>query len=296
MEINKLKTFIDLANTLNFSETANNLYVSQSSISKQIKSLEKELGHPLFNRNNKKVILSNLGKVILPEACKIVELNEQLITKARRANQYDSNQIKLGVIPSFYHNDIFQKALNYQRQHSQINILLHEEETNNLLELLNRGKFDLVYTRSLKKPAEFSNYDTLLISQERFVVCLNKNHPLAKERDINLQQLKAENFIMLSPNSLLYQPVIDLCHEAGFAPKISFVSERISSLIQMVKGNQGVAIIMQPRPSKVGVVLRPLQPTKTSYLFFAKDRQSTSPVIKKYWEYLQNFAIPKRNS
>lgn len=57
MEINKLRAFVDLAKTLSFSETAENLYTSQSTISKQIKGLEKELGETLFDRSNKKVIL-----------------------------------------------------------------------------------------------------------------------------------------------------------------------------------------------------------------------------------------------
>lgn len=72
MEINKLRTFVDLAKTLSFSETAENLYTSQSTISKQIKGLEKELGQELFERNNKNVTLSDYGKLILPNAKKIV--------------------------------------------------------------------------------------------------------------------------------------------------------------------------------------------------------------------------------
>lgn len=71
MEINKLRTFVDLAKTLSFSETAENLYTSQSTISKQIKGLEK-LGQKLFERNNKNVTLSDYGKLILPNAKKIV--------------------------------------------------------------------------------------------------------------------------------------------------------------------------------------------------------------------------------
>ena len=68
MEINKLRAFVDLAKTLNFSDTAANLYTSQSTISKQIKSLEKELGQVLFERNNKQVKLSDYGQRILANA------------------------------------------------------------------------------------------------------------------------------------------------------------------------------------------------------------------------------------
>ena len=68
MEINKLRAFVDLAKTLNFSDTAANLYTSQSTISKQIKSLEKVLGQVLFERNNKHVKLSDYCQRILAKA------------------------------------------------------------------------------------------------------------------------------------------------------------------------------------------------------------------------------------
>lgn len=295
MDINKLKTFVHLANTLNFSETAADLYMSQSSVSKQIKSLEKELEQPLFIRNNREVIISKFGKSILDEASKIVDLDEKIVTKATRMNSQQIHQIALGVIPSFYHNNIFQKIIDYQDNHPAINVLLREIETNKLLTSLNERRIDLGYMRSLKAPSKL-NYDCLVVSQEKFMVCLNPKHPLAKEQTIDLQQLKNENFIMLTPHSLLYQPVIDLCHEAGFEPKISFVSERVSSIIQMVKNNQGVAIIMQPRSKRPGVALRPLVPTKTSYLFFIKDKQNNSMPVKRIWNYLQKFTIPNENN
>lgn len=295
METNKLKTFVDLAHTLSFSKTAINLYTTQSSVSKQIKSLEKELGQALFERNNKYVELSEFGRTIVNEATRLVELSDEIVIRADKYDQQSKHQINLGVIPSFYNNDVFQKILDYQTVHPSINITLHEEETSDLFSLLNEGKIDMAYTRSLSDPAKLS-YDSLLVEREQFRVCLASNHPLAKAKSITLQQLKNERFIMLSPSSLLYQPVIDLCHQAGFDPNISFVSERMSSIFQMVKDQQGVAIIMQPKQSRSGVVLRSITPTKSSYLFFTKKKQNQSQAIQDLWTYLQQFAIPKRNN
>lgn len=295
METNKLKTFVDLAQTLSFSKTAINLYTTQSSVSKQIKSLEKELGQALFERNNKHVQLSEFGRSILNEATRLVELSQEIAIRADKYGQLSNRQINLGVIPSFYNNDVFQKILDYQKAHPSINITLHEEETTDLFSLLNEGKIDMAYTRSLSDPAKLS-YDSLLVSREQFRVCLAPNHPLAKAKAIALQQLKGERFIMLSPSSLLYQPVIDLCRQAGFEPNISFVSERLSSILQMVKDQQGVAIIMQPKQSRTGVVLRNITPTKSSYLFFVKNKQNHSKAIQDLWTYLQQSSIPKRNN
>lgn len=107
MEINKLRAFVDLAKTLSFSETAENLYTSQSTISKQIKGLEKELGETLFDRSNKKVILSDYGKLILPNAEKIVLLSDWISKETSEFKNNNSGQIKLGIIPTFANYDIF---------------------------------------------------------------------------------------------------------------------------------------------------------------------------------------------
>lgn len=295
MEINKLKTFIDLARTLSFSTTAENLYVSQSSVSKQIKSLEKELGQALFWRSNKGVVISNYGASILNEATQMVELNDQVIAKAARLNRHHRWLIRLAVIPSFSDRDIFKKAMSYRQAHPEVRISLHETETNEIPQLLDQGKVDLAYMRTLTDPAE-QNCEYILTSRENFVVCLNRHHPLAHEKVVNLAQLKDENFIMLAPNSLLDRPVIDLCHKAGFVPRISFVSERVSSIIQMVKNNQGIAILMQPHRTKRDVALRPLVPSQSSYLFFVRGKHGNSPAVTDYWNYLQKFAMPNRNS
>jgi LysR family transcriptional activator of glutamate synthase operon len=294
LEINKLRAFVNLAQTLNFSKTAENLYTSQSAISKQIKSLERELGHNLFRRTNKNVEISAFGKSILTDATAIVELNKRVVNLAKNFDVEKSNQITLGVIPSFSNNDIFRKVIDYQTLHPTVKVIIHEDETCNLLNLLDEGKIDVAYTRSLDPTG--LNYDQVIVTREEFVACLNKKHPLATAHRINLHQLKDEKFIMLSQQSLLYQPVVDLCHAVGFEPQVSFTSERVSSIFQMVKENQGVAIMMQPDRPRQDIVTCPLVPTRASYLLFAKSRQSNAKPVTDFWNYLQQFAMPKWNN
>lgn len=235
MEINKLRTFVDLAKTLSFSETAENLYISQSTISKQIKGLEKELGQKLFERNNKNVTLSDYGKLILPNAKKIVLLSDW-ISKETSEFKNNSGQIRLGIIPTFANYDIFKQTMNYQKLRPDINLALQEIETNQLVNTLKQKQVDVAFIRTLMP--EKLDFEKIIIAQESFTVCLNREHTLANRRKIELADLKDENFIMLAKNSLLYEPVINLCQKAGFEPKISFVSDRMSSIFQMVKSNQ----------------------------------------------------------
>ncbi|MEY8531343.1 LysR family transcriptional regulator [Lactobacillus taiwanensis] len=293
MEINKLRTFVDLAKTLSFSETAENLYISQSTISKQIKGLEKELGQKLFERNNKNVTLSDYGKLILPNAKKIVLLSDW-ISKETSEFKNNSGQIRLGIIPTFANYDIFKQTMNYQKLRPDINLALQEIETNQLVNTLKQKQVDVAFIRTLMP--EKLDFEKIIIAQESFTVCLNREHTLANRRKIELADLKDENFIMLAKNSLLYEPVINLCQKAGFEPKISFVSDRMSSIFQMVKSNQGVAILMHPQTKNSELSFVSLEPTSTSTLLFIRNKENHSKIENDFWNYLKQFEMPNRNN
>lgn len=293
MEINKLRTFVDLAKTLSFSETAENLYISQSTISKQIKGLEKELGQKLFERNNKNVTLSDYGKLILPNAKKIVLLSDW-ISKETSEFKNNSGQIRLGIIPTFANYDIFKQTMNYQKLRPDINLALQEIETNQLVNTLKQKQVDVAFIRTLMP--EKLDFEKIIIAQESFTVCLNREHTLANRRKIELADLKDENFIMLAKNSLLYETVINLCQKAGFEPKISFVSDRMSSIFQMVKSNQGVAILMHPQTKNSELSFVSLEPTSTSTLLFIRNKENHSKIENDFWNYLKQFEMPNRNN
>lgn len=293
MEINKLRTFVDLAKTLSFSETAENLYISQSTISKQIKGLEKELGQKLFERNNKNVTLSDYGKLILPNAKKIVLLSDW-ISKETSEFKNNSGQIRLGIIPTFANYDIFKQTMNYQKLRPDINLALQEIETNQLVNTLKQKQVDVAFIRTLMP--EKLDFEKIIIAQESFTVCLNREHTLANRRKIELADLKDENFIMLAKNSLLYETVINLCQKAGFEPKISFVSDRMSSIFQMVKSNQGVAILMHPQTKNSELSFVSLEPTSTNTLLFIRNKENHSKIENDFWNYLKQFEMPNRNN
>ena len=101
---------------------------------------------------------------------------------------------------------------------------------------------------------------------------------------------------MLAKNSLLYEPVINLCRKSGFDPKISFVSDRMSSIFQMVENNQGVAILMHPQTQNTELSFVSIKPTLTSTLSFIRNKEQHSKVENDFWSYLKQFEMPNWNS
>lgn len=293
MEINKLKTFADLAQTLNFSETAANLYITQSSVSKHIKSLEKEIGQPLFIRNNKHVVLSAYGQTILPYVKQILTSNEQMQAALKQIEEQRRKTIVLGTIPTFSNYVVFQQIANFGKQDPNLQIILKECETVDIYDQLLAGKIDLAFVRKIDKlPAAF---DTIKLKEESFKLYLPEDDPLTKQKTVKVSELKDRNFITLDKDSLLQEPVLKLCHKAGFEAHVTFVSDRVSSIMEMVKNGQGVAIMMDSLPRVKGVAVRDISPTLTGELLFIKKKTLNFASLTNFWHYLKSI-IPNENN
>ncbi|WP_308556304.1 LysR family transcriptional regulator [uncultured Lactobacillus sp.] len=287
MEINKLKTFVDLADTLSFSKTAENLYITQSSVSKHIKSLEKEIGLPLFNRTNKSVELSIYGQSILPEAKQIISLQLQMKNKLNKLANTQNNILRIGIIPTFSTYSPFDRLMEFKRKNPDISVQLIEEESNQFIVKLNQNQLDLAFVRTLD-PKRIS-FEKILTRKESFALCVSKNDPLSKRKIVNLAELKDKPFIMLAKESLLYDPVIALCEQVGFKPKVTFVSNRISSILEMVGNGQGIAILMNPPKKMKGVKFVPITPTQISYLYFVRKEKHHSIAENKFWQFMKQY-------
>lgn len=290
MDTNKLRTFFDLAKTLNFSETAENLFVSQSSVSKQIHSLEKELGVGLFVRDNKHVKLSLAGHLILPNVQAILKQEQEIDKKLQEISEKKSETIKIAAIPTFATYKPFGLITKYMNQHPKIDFQLEEVESDRIESLLKEKQVNFAFIRSLNdKPP----LPSILVKKERFALCVAEDDPLAKKELINLADIKGESFIMLSKNSMLYQPVITLCQKAGFRPKIVFTSERVTSIFHMIRKHQGVSILMAPGQKFHGLKFIPIKPTMKSYLYLLRIQKNLTANEREFWEYLKTSLNPR---
>lgn len=285
MEINKLRSFVDVAETLSFSKTAENLYITQSSVSKHIKSLEKEIGHHLFLRTNKQVELSSYGQVALPYAKQILFNYDQMYDQLTKFNEQKATRLRLGTIPTFANYDAFQNATYFMDQHSDFTLTFHECETAQIYKLLDNKKLDAAFIRTLTKLPDI--YDTIEVKEESFQLFVPSDDPLAKKELVNVAELKDRDFLSLTENSLLQEPVIELCRQSGFEPKITFVSSRVSSILEMVKNNQGIAILMDSAVLHKGVTAVPINPTRKGKLFFIKRKDHHNRALTTFWQFLK---------
>jgi DNA-binding transcriptional LysR family regulator len=197
MDTKQLKTFRTIAKNLSFSKTAEELNFAQSTVSAQIRSLENELQLTLFDRLGKKVVLTNEGESVLQYANRFREIEDQFITSLKNKDEVR------GELNIFAPNTICvyhlpQLLTEFRNKHSQVTFKLRAHlGTTKALEELRSGNLDLVIVME----EEFDDPDlniTVLRAEEIIFIC-NNNHPLADRVNLELSDLKDENFILTEP-------------------------------------------------------------------------------------------------
>lgn len=140
MEINYLKESVVLAETGNFMEAANILYSSQSTLSKHIKSIELELGVPLFDRTTRKVRISKFGQLLLPYARQITELHDKYTSILRNSFETDHEILTLGSIYGLAQYKITDVLVNFKKSHPKSTLNVMQASSKDLTEMLRQRK------------------------------------------------------------------------------------------------------------------------------------------------------------
>lgn len=145
MDFQTLHTFSELAKCLSFSQTAQNLFVTQSTVTKRISELEKELGKPLFTRDKRHVTLTSYGQLYLEYVERILSL-ERISMEELNAYESYSNNLKIGATNSIYECHLFDMINNYEKNSPDNAISIRIDHSQELIQFLLDGILDLVFS------------------------------------------------------------------------------------------------------------------------------------------------------
>jgi len=243
MDINYLKEFVVLAQTENFLEAADILYSSQSTLSKHIKSLETELGVPLFVRTTRKVSISKFGLQLLPYARQITELHDKFTSTLKSNLEADQETLNLGSIYGLaqYHITDVMVKFKKSRPHSTLNVL--QASSKDLCEMLQQRKCDVAFIRDVMDEAD--EFEKIPYTTDTIVAVLPSAHPLAKSKNFPLKLLANENFLLELPNCMPYRLSIKACELSGFQPQVTMTNIDRDVLIDLVREGMGVSLMLK---------------------------------------------------
>jgi LysR family transcriptional activator of glutamate synthase operon len=237
----QLDYFLAVARSKNFTRAAEDAYVSQSCLSKQIKALEEELGVELFVRSPAGCSLTPAGERFLVFASKTHRDTANILESLGRYSATGRDRVRLGAAPLMAAYDIDTALADFQMDNMATQVDLVEREQSNLLRRMEMDQLDLaiMITDNLSR----DDYDWVTLFRDEIVVVCSNQHPLARAHHVALGDLKDERFVMLDQNAANYAIVVEACRKEGFFPNIVFMHTRHRPLLSAVKRNLGITAL-----------------------------------------------------
>ncbi len=243
MDINQLRCFLAVADTLHFGRAAQSLDMLPASLGRQIRLLEDRLETRLFLRTTRNVSLTEAGASILEDARALVEQTARFEKKVRSVRRSETAVLKVGAIDSAAAGLMPQLLQLMRSSHPDLELHLVEQKTIHLLPKLLSGSLDIAFCRTpdIKDPR--LNFRTLFF--ETAVVALPDHHRLAHKKEINITDLADEPLIVPDRRSRPHSHdlTIKLFVDAGLTARTAQVAEEKHTIVSLVATGTGLAIV-----------------------------------------------------
>ncbi|MBA1289916.1 LysR family transcriptional regulator [Pseudomonas japonica] len=265
MELRHLRYFIAVAECLHFGRAAEALGISQPPLSQQIQALEQELGARLFDRTNRRVALSEAGRLFLEEARHVLAQVDKAADVARRAQLGELGELKIGFTSSAPFNSSIPTAIRAFRQaFPAVHLHLREMSSQEVADALLEKRVEVGIMRPLPLA---DTLHAVELFREPLVAVVNASHPLATMPGDGLPMAAlAEQPFVFFPRSYgsgLYAQLLSLAQAAGFSPHFAQEATETMTIIGLVSAGLGVSVLPASfRSIRIdGVVYRPLLDT-----------------------------------
>jgi LysR family hydrogen peroxide-inducible transcriptional activator len=283
MEMRQLRYFAAVARTGSFSRAARECHVAQPSLSQQIIKLEEEVGERLFERTQRKALLTPAGSLLLPHAVSILEAARVGQQEIREMGGQLRGKIMLGALPTIAPYFLPEIIYSFRKKYPAVGLTLHEDTTQQLLRALEENELDLAFISEAPRNPRIEVQQ--LFSEELFL-CLPTGHPLAQRKQVSAANLRNEKFILMQDGHCLGDQTQQFCHNSGFQPEISCRSVQISTVLAMIQAGLGISLIPQmasPLSEKEGIVCRSLhglRPRREIALALSRERKPSLCVLQ----------------
>ena len=241
MEIRHLKYFITVGEELNFRKAAERLHISQPPLSRQIKELETEMGAKLFNRNNKKVELTDAGKYFQREVYAMLNKLDQVKSHTKRIGNSVSGEFRIAYISSTFSSIIPELIAHLRQNFPYVHFQLFEEPTLSQVEGLVSGRLDFGIIRS---PFQSPGIKSQLWYNDGYSLIFHKDH-FNMQTEFRYSDLNSATFVYFnkdySPQN--FETLFRIGSQLGFTPNVVHEANNMNSILQLVRNGLGVSIV-----------------------------------------------------
>jgi LysR family hydrogen peroxide-inducible transcriptional activator len=242
IKLKDLRYLVAVADTRHFGRAAERCFVSQPTLSAQLKKLEQSLGGQLIERQPNNVALTDPGEQIVARARRILEACEEVTTLARSHRDPLAGVLRVALLPTIGPYLLPHIARPLQRALPRLQLHLHEYQTMPMLKRLKAGELDVGI---LALPVDLDGLEARELFSEPFKVLIPDRHALAQRSRVTMGDLEGQSLLLLEEGHCLRDQALALCSRAGLGERQDFSATSLETLRQMVATGAGITLLPQ---------------------------------------------------
>ncbi|MBP2473192.1 DNA-binding transcriptional LysR family regulator [Crossiella equi] len=275
MNLQQLGYFLAVADTRHFTQAAEQRNVAQPSLSKQIKTLEDELGAPLFSRARGNITLTPAGEALLPLARRILADVDTARLEVQELAGLRRGRVRLGATPSMCVSLVAEVLRRFHDRYPGINLILQESGSGDLVRDLTRGELDLALVIIPTQGTDQSLTTTPILREPLVVASPAAAKPLTRWTHLKIEELAARELVMFRPGYDLREATLAACRRAGVEPRFAVEGGEMDAVLRFVETGLGLALVpslvLAGRPTLRGTPLAPPGIPRTVALAHRRD-------------------------
>jgi LysR family hydrogen peroxide-inducible transcriptional activator len=242
LKLKDLRYLVAVADTRHFGQAAARCFVSQPTLSAQIRKLEDYLGVQLIERHPRRIALTEAGAQVVARARRIIEASDEIVTLAETRRDPLAGRLRMALLPTIGPYLLPLVATRIRRKLPRLELLLYEYQTGPMLEHLHAGDIDMGV---LALPVATEGLVERRLFDEPFVVAVPEQHALAGRRSVRPADLNGETLLLLEDGHCLREQALDICARTDAQEKQDFRATSLETLRQMVASGGGITLLPQ---------------------------------------------------
>ena len=240
IKLKDLRYLVAVADTRHFGRAAEQTFVSQPTLSAQLKKLEDYLGVQLIERSPKRIALTPTGEAIVARARQMIAASDEIVSLARSSQDPLAGRIKLALLPTIGPYLLPHVAPRIRKSLPRLELMLYEYQTGPMLEKLQAGELDVGI---LALPVDLDGLDTRELYREPFTVAMPARHALTNRKSIRIDDLEGETLLLLEDGHCLRDQALEVCSHLPVNEKQDFRATSLETLRQMVAAGSGITLL-----------------------------------------------------
>jgi LysR family transcriptional regulator, hydrogen peroxide-inducible genes activator len=240
IKLKDLRYLVAVADCRHFGHAAERCFVSQPTLSAQLKKLEDYLGVQLIERQPNNVSLTEAGEQIVARARRILEASDEVVTLARSHRDPLAGRLRVALLPTIGPYLLPRVAQPLRKSMPRLQLQLYEYQTGSMLEKLQAGDLDVGI---LALPVDMEGLDACELYIEPFILAVPDQHKLARRDTVRTEDLKGETLLLLEDGHCLRDQALEVCSRVGVQEKQDFRATSLETLRQMVATGAGVTLL-----------------------------------------------------